>query len=146
MSEIVQIRPAGRHLFTIGSDLIKDEYTAIIELVKNAYDADAKNVSISIIGKKNTITFSVYDDGHGMSYNTIINKWLVPSTDDKLKRKQSPKGRILQGRKGIGRFAAMVLGDELTLDTKIDKGERTRVTIDWKAFEKAKYLNDVDIF
>lgn len=145
MSETVQIRPAGRHLFTIGSDLIKDEYTAIIELVKNAYDADAKNVSISIIGKKNTITFSVCDDGHGMSYDTIVNKWLVPSTDDKLKRKRSPKGRILQGRKGIGRFAAMVLGDELTLDTKIEKGERTVVTIDWKAFEKAKYLNDVDI-
>lgn len=59
-----------------------------------------------------------------MSYDTIVNKWLVPSTDDKLKRKRSPKGRILQGRKGIGRFAAMVLGDELTLDTKIEKGEK----------------------
>lgn len=145
MSEIVQIRPAGRHLFTIGSDLIKDEYTAIIELVKNAYDADAENVLISICGQDNTIKFSIYDDGHGMSYDTIINKWLVPSTDDKLKRKQSPKGRILQGRKGIGRFAAMVLGDELTLDTKICRGERSTVVIDWRAFEKAQYLNDVGI-
>ena len=49
--EIATIRPSGRHLLTIGSDLIKDDYTAIIELVKNAYDADAENVTISITGR-----------------------------------------------------------------------------------------------
>ena len=64
--EIATIRPSGRHLLTIGSDLIKDDYTAIIELVKNAYDADAQNVTISIEGRKNSILFSIRDDGHGI--------------------------------------------------------------------------------
>ena len=40
------IKPAGRHIFTIGRDLIKDNYAAVIELVKNAYDADSPDVKI----------------------------------------------------------------------------------------------------
>ena len=143
--EIATIRPSGRHLLTIGSDLIKDDYTAIIELVKNAYDADAQNVTISIEGRKNSILFSIRDDGHGMDYDTVINKWLVPSTDDKLKRKISPNKRIMQGRKGIGRYAAIILGQDLLLDTKTSSGENTTIVLDWSLFEKAEYLSDVEI-
>ncbi len=143
--EIATIRPSGRHLLTIGSDLIKDDYTAIIELVKNAYDADAQNVTISIEGRKNSILFSIRDDGHGMDYDTVINKWLVPSTDDKLKRKISPNKRIMQGRKGIGRYAAIILGQDLLLDTKTSSGENTTIALDWSLFEKAEYLSDVEI-
>lgn len=143
--EIATIRPSGRHLLTIGSDLIKDDYTAIIELVKNAYDADAENVTISITGRGNNILFSIRDDGHGMDYDTVINKWLVPSTDDKLKRKTSPKKRIMQGRKGIGRYAAIILGQDLLLDTKTSSGENTTIALDWSLFKKAEYLSDVEI-
>jgi len=47
MSEnVYKIRPAGRHLLTIGRDLIQDSYAAIVELVKNAYDADSESVEI----------------------------------------------------------------------------------------------------
>ena len=143
--EIAAIRPSGRHLLTIGSNLIKDDYTAIIELVKNAYDADAQNVTISIEGRKNSILFSIRDDGHGMDYDTVINKWLVPSTDDKLKRKISPNKRIMQGRKGIGRYAAIILGPDLLLDTKTASGENTTIALDWSLFEKAEYLSDIEI-
>jgi len=48
MPEIYRIRPAGRHLLTIGEDLIHDHHAAIIELVKNAYDADSKVVTVSL--------------------------------------------------------------------------------------------------
>ena len=41
-----KIRPAGRHILTIGRDLIRDNYAAVVELVKNAYDADSPNVDI----------------------------------------------------------------------------------------------------
>ncbi len=143
--EISTIRPSGRHLLTIGSDLIKDDYTAIIELIKNAYDADAENVIVSIEAIKNNILFSIRDDGHGMDYDTVINKWLVPSTDDKLIRKKSPKGRIMQGRKGIGRYAAIILGHDLLLNTKIASGENTTIALDWNLFKEAQYLSDVEI-
>lgn len=109
---VCHIRPAGRHILTIGRELIANASTALLELVKNSYDADASEVSISIEAKHSkSIRVSVQDNGHGMTRQTVVDKWMVPSTGDKLNRKVSPKGRVLQGRKGIGRFASAILGN-----------------------------------
>ena len=141
------IKPAGRHILTIGSDLIQNKYAAVVELVKNAYDADSPDVEIifKVSSDKKNITISIADRGHGMSRGTVINKWLVPSTDDKLKRKTSPKGRVMQGRKGIGRYAASMLGDTLHLATVTPGGEKTEVLVNWKDFEQAEFLSDVEV-
>ena len=141
------IRPAGRHLLTIGSDLIQDQYAAVVELVKNAYDADSPDVELTfkVSNDRKNITVSIVDRGHGMSRDTVINNWLVPSTDDKLKRKNSPNGRIMQGRKGIGRYAASILGETLLLETITPDGEKTEVLVNWKDFEKAEFLSDVEV-
>src|SRR5688500_10419791 len=107
-----KIRPAGRHILTIGRDLIQDQYAAIVERVKNAYDADSADVSSRFKAATGRTKYSVIieDHGHGMSRDTVVRKWMVPSTDDKLIRGKSPRGRIMQGRKGVGRYAASVLG------------------------------------
>jgi len=141
-----RIRPAGRHLLTIGRDLIQDHYAAVIELVKNAYDADSPDVTISftVPEKRDRLIITVEDSGHGMTRDTVINQWLVPSTDDKLKRKMSPDGRIMQGRKGIGRYAAALLGSDLLLET-VAGNEKTTVFVEWDLFESAEYLDDVEI-
>jgi signal transduction histidine kinase len=144
---VYKIRPAGRHLLTIGTDLIQDSYAAVIELVKNAYDADSPIVSIefqAVPGKKEYEVI-ISDHGHGMSLEIIKEKWLVPSTDDKLERQVSPGGRIMQGSKGIGRYAAAILGSSLTLETIIENGEKNTLTVNWEAFKKAKFLDDVPI-
>jgi signal transduction histidine kinase len=141
-----RIKSAGRHILTIGRELIKDEYAAIVELVKNAYDADAENVKINIHKiNVNKIMISVEDDGHGMTYDVITTKWLLLSTDDKLQRKISPKGRIMQGKKGIGRYAVSVLGNELQLNTTDKNGNNTIVSLDWEKFENANFIDDVEI-
>ena len=64
-----RIRPAGRHLLTIGRDLIKDECAAIIELVKNAYDAGSPNVNIefNVLKDNAKLQITISDNGHGMS-------------------------------------------------------------------------------
>ena len=142
-----KIRPAGRHLLTIGRDLIQDNYAAVIELVKNAYDADSPHVNIEFKKNPNISEYFIIisDHGHGMSRDDIINKWLVPSTEDKIKRGKSPSGRILQGSKGVGRYAASILGNNLHLETVTNKGEKTIVYIEWDKFEAAQYLDDVEI-
>ena len=101
-STAYKIRPSGRHHLTIGRDLIQDNYAAVVELVKNAYDADSSHVNIEFKKNPNMSEFSIVisDNGHGMSRDDIINKWLVLSTADKVKRVKSPSGRILQGSKG----------------------------------------------
>jgi hypothetical protein len=144
---VYRIRPAGRHLFTIGPDLIQDAYAAVIELVKNAYDADSPDVSIKFqaIPGKREYEIIISDHGHGMSLETIKGKWLVPSTDDKLERQISPGGRIMQGSKGIGRYAAAILGNNLMLETVAENGEMNTLTINWEDFENAEFLDDVPI-
>ena len=142
-----KIRPAGRHILTIGRDLIQDNYAAVFELVKNAYDADSPDVHIEF---KASIDYSGYsivisDHGHGMSKGDVTNKWLVPSTQDKIKRHRSPSGRTLQGSKGVGRYAASILGTDLLLETVNAKGEKTTAYLEWSNFEDALYLDDVEI-
>lgn len=145
-----KIRPAARLIHTIGSDLIGDSYAALVELVKNSYDADATKVDIVFkyteIDNEKALAISIKDDGHGMDFDTVINKWLVPATDDKLKRKLSKKGsRTLQGRKGIGRFAASILGQEMTLSTVDEKGEKSEAVIDWRIFKTDEFLENIEL-
>nr|WP_278259886.1 ATP-binding protein [Nocardioides convexus] len=82
----------------------------MFELVKNAYDADASIVTVTMARlDKPDAWIRVEDDGLGMSYETIRDIWLVPGHDHKAKNrkagKRSPKGRLPLGEKGVGRFA-----------------------------------------
>ena len=142
-----KIRPAGRHLLTIGRDLIQDNYAAVVELVKNAYDADSPDVNIAFTASPLRSGYSIVisDHGHGMSRDDVINKWMVPSTQDKFDRRISPAGRIFQGNKGVGRYAASILGTDLLLETVTPEGEQTTAYFEWRNFKDAKYLDDVEI-
>ena len=142
-----KIRPAARLVLTIGRELIQDPYAAVVELVKNAYDADSPDVNIEFRGfrQRGEYSITITDHGHGMTREDVINKWMVPSTSDKRRRRKSPSGRVLQGRKGVGRFAASVLGHDLSLETISDRGEMTELYIDWSDFEESEYLDDIEI-
>ena len=142
-----EIRPAARHLITIGKDLIQDPYAAIVELVKNCYDADSNEAKIIFkkIPEDDCLEIRIEDSGCGMSTKDVINKWLVPSTDNKIKNKVTAKGRKVQGRKGIGRYATSILGDDLKLSTVDDKGQKTTVFISWIEFAKYEYLDQIRV-
>jgi signal transduction histidine kinase len=142
-----EIRPAGRHVLTIGEELIQDQFAAIVELVKNCYDADSSDAVIFFkrIPEKNLLEIRVEDHGHGMSTEDVIGKWLVPSTTNKLKQRQSPNHRIMQGRKGIGRYAASILGEDLQLETIDQRGFKTTLYVKWAELSKYEYLDQIDI-
>lgn len=135
--------PTGRLIMSIGKDLIKDPQAAIVELVKNSYDADASYVKITF-KKAEQLVITIEDDGHGMSSNIVTGAWMVPSTDYKLKKQVSPKGRKYQGRKGLGRYAVSILGNKLELIT-ICNGEKTTATFDWDDFDSEKKLSEIPI-
>lgn len=136
--------PTGRLIMSIGKDLIKDLPGALVELVKNSYDADATYVKITYIKNENNLKIVVEDDGHGMSQETVLKAWMVPSTDYKLKNRKSPKGRVYQGRKGLGRYAVSLLGNKLQLIT-IRDGVKTTAKFDWEEFNSEKKLSDIPI-
>lgn len=142
-----EIRPAGRHILTIGEELIQDQYAAIVELVKNCYDADSPDAVIVFrsIPDEDCLEIRIVDHGHGMSTNDVITKWLVPSTAYKLSERKSPRGRTMQGRKGIGRYAASILGDDLHLQTIDTSGQETVLYFQWKQLSEFEYLDQIKV-
>jgi signal transduction histidine kinase len=148
----LRFRPKARIIRTIGDQLISGPEAAVIELVKNAYDADASFVEIKFIppllpGKGR---ISITDDGHGMSIDDIRLKWMEPATTSKLKDRHSPvRGRKMMGSKGIGRFAAAKLGQKMSLSSTVVVGDgHVAVLIpemDWVIFSDDVYLSDVAI-
>lgn len=156
-SHSYQIRPYARLLTMLGDQLISNERVALVELVKNCYDADASWVKISFNNfqeilsenKKNEIQKTAYssitieDDGCGMSPEIIKNHWLNPATPDKKNRKndipKTKKGRYLQGEKGIGRFAVLKLGKKVTIITRPEKpmdSVESVIKYDFSAFDE----------
>ena len=121
----------------IGRDLITDRITALFELVKNCYDANAQNVLVEFnnvgageVGSMITIA----DDGYGMSFADIRDKWMVIGTSSKKKDPVSPKPfcRRCVGEKGIGRFAVDKLGDKVRMITKkAGESQWLNVEINW---------------
>lgn len=142
--EKVFFEPTGRLIMSIGRDLIKDSSAALVELVKNSYDADATEVNIKYIRENDKLTILVKDNGHGMSPDIVINTWMAPATGYKLNKMKSPNGRIYQGRKGIGRYAVSLLGNKLKLIT-VNNGMKTTALFDWNEFENALKLSDVPV-
>ena len=142
----------------IGKDLITDDNIAVLELVKNSFDAgsnEAKIIFRDVITelstkeykKNNQSKIILRDTGSGMSEYDLINKWLNIAYSEK-KSKKEEFNRQLAGNKGVGRFSCDRLGKSLVIYTK-KKGEPLlKLSIDWTEFEKIddieKNIQDVD--
>jgi signal transduction histidine kinase len=131
----------------IGKDLINDDNIAILELVKNSFDADAKQVKIKYFNlkqndDKNIEAFSnftsrliIQDDGIGMDIKDIRDKWLNIAYSEKKSNKTQHKRRMA-GAKGVGRFSCDRLGEYLNLYSKTANDDKYfKLSIDWKKFE-----------
>jgi signal transduction histidine kinase len=140
----------------IGSDLINDDFIAVFELVKNAYDAHATKVEIifeNIYSNRGKII--IKDNGKGMNYDDLINKWLFVAYSAKIEgteedsydyRDRIKVKRAYAGAKGIGRFSCDRLGSNLYLETIKDEiNPKVEVLItDWNKFEgdiKDEFVN-----
>jgi signal transduction histidine kinase len=125
----------------LGRDLITDRITALFELVKNSYDANAQNVNIqffNIGSRSENSKIIIQDDGIGMSIDDIQNKWMVIGTNNKRKDLYSPEPfkRRYVGEKGIGRFAVDKLGQCVKIRTKRKQDEKELVvTINWETYQ-----------
>jgi signal transduction histidine kinase len=138
----LKFKPYARLLTMLGDQLIRNEQVALAELIKNAYDADASWVAVRFEGFDENFRAGpnakivVEDDGHGMTAEVIENHWANPATPIKLMGKKGGQrrtagGRIIQGEKGIGRFALLKLGRDINMVTR-PNGEPSENVIDLK--------------
>lgn len=127
----------------IGRDLISDKYIAIFELVKNSYDAGASKVDISFVKDENgNDQIVISDNGSGMSYEDIVEKWLFVAYSEKSPKNRDKSSfrdeikREVAGAKGVGRFSCDRLGALLTLVTKTNSDVlASEVIVNWNDFE-----------
>lgn len=143
----------ARTIDHLGREQIADCPTAISELWKNAYDAYARNVSLNIFDG-NIPVATLVDDGHGMSIDDVVNKWLTVGTESKatnndvpLEDKNGiPQDRVKQGQKGIGRLSCAALGSLMLLVSKKLNKPYVACLLDWRLFENPYLmLNDINI-
>lgn len=144
-------KPRAQILLQLGEQLIKSESVAILELIKNAYDADATEVTVVMqdIDYPEKGVISITDNGSGMTLDTVCNVWMEPGNTHKKEivneRERSELGRLPIGEKGIGRFGVHKLGKRIEMITRAKDSGEIVVSINWRAFETAEYLNDVTV-
>ena len=143
--DIFRITP--RVIAHLGESLIKNESIALLELVKNSYDADATECDVffeETQGKISRIIIS--DNGCGMNAEIIRDVWLVIGTDNKKKIIEKGKeGRYPLGEKGIGRLGVHKLGRKITLISKTKEDAEVILTIDWEKLETANSIQEFPI-
>ena len=146
----VEFQTKARTVDHLGREQIADTPTAISELWKNAFDAYARNVALDIYDGVEPVAV-VHDDGHGMSREEFVNRWLVVGTESKATSERTPTEdrnglylRPRQGQKGIGRLSCANLGPILLVVSKRRNRPFVSALIDWRLFENP-FLNLSDI-
>lgn len=154
MNTKLTIRPYARLLTMLGDQLIKNEQIAVLELIKNAYDADADWVLLSFEnfnsdGSSRTDSKIVIEDnGEGMTKDIIEKAWMSPATPNKFsndgKVRLTKKKRIVQGEKGIGRYAMLKLGHKIKMTTRpVNMSEEYSVLLDFSSYGE-DYVRSVE--
>jgi len=164
MSKTLKLKPYARLLTMLGDQLIRNEQVALSELIKNAYDADASWVKVTFDGfdadykPEKGARVVIEDDGHGMTTDVIEKHWVNPATPVKRMSKMdgarsTAGGRIVQGEKGIGRFALLKIGRDVRMITRpIASDEENVVDLrlgkfdeDFIAGDRAMFLDELDV-
>lgn len=123
----ISFKVSARTARLIGRENVSNDEAAIIELVKNGYDADAEHVDV--LFEHNDLF--IIDSGIGMTAKTIEDKWMVIGASAKRVETTTPKGRIVSGEKGIGRFALDKLGTAVILSSWT--GQKADNPVEWVA-------------
>ena len=139
--ETIPMKFHPRAFAAFGADLVTNDCVAVVELVKNCYDAFATNVSVKICSE----FLEIRDDGFGMTAEIIRDAWAVIATPYKKKEPivwKDGKARKVSGNKGLGRFSAARLGRYLEITTKNASDSAISASIDWESFATSSSMSD----
>ncbi len=132
----------------IGKELITDEFVAVFELVKNSFDANASKVEVIFENnyEPDNAKIIIKDNGKGMNYDDLKNKWLFVAYSAKRLGKENEDyrdkiktQRVFAGAKGVGRFSCDRLGRFLNMITIKDEPNPKieNLIVNWEDFENA---------
>lgn len=136
-------RVSPRVLAPLGLEQLPDPALAVLELVKNSWDANATAVTIEIDQRRSNPTITVTDNGTGMSRDDFRDRWLVIGASHKRGRAQGR--RPLIGEKGLGRLASYALGSTLNVKSATATTAGFQAEVDWDAFFQAPSVDKYEI-
>mgnify|MGYP000294090708 CR=1 FL=1 len=148
-----QLKFAPSILARLGEELLPNFDQGIIELVRNAYDADASECSITLSNISSPGgQIKISDNGSGMDESSISNGWLVLGSSSKRGAGITPKGRIQVGDKGLGRLAALRMGNTTKLISRPRKSPESNYSnlsldaeLTWQEFDQKTTVDKVPI-
>ena len=144
---LFQIHP--RIFDALGGELVTNDLVAVMELVKNSYDAFASAVTVSFeVDAAQGSSITILDNGSGMTRDVIQHVWCVVGTPFKKDNPFSNKGsrrRRVSGEKGLGRLSAARLGSQLELITKTSDGKCVKVDADWASLSSAETFDQCKV-
>jgi len=143
----VHFRFSPNILIRLGEELNQGTDQSILELIKNSYDADAKNCIVELLNTTEPGgSVIVTDDGDGMSGDNIKNSWLVLGKSSKNSNQLTRLGRTPSGSKGLGRLAALRMGRTVNLEsTQASLLSTSTLSVDWNLFDKASTVEEVEL-
>ena len=155
MNTTPQLRMRARTICQLGEQLIKNESIALLEIIKNAYDADASECSVVMkkIALPDEGQIIITDNGEGMDYLTLSTVWLEIGTSFKEELSKNDETRLTKkyhrlrlGEKGIGRFGVHRLGRKIEIVSR-KEGEtfENTLNINWDNIEQAKYIEELPV-
>ena len=137
----INYKISARATILLGREGVSKADGAMVELIKNTYDADA-DFCFLCIDKSNDAIY-LFDNGTGMDSDIIKNNWMLIGTPNKRDEFKSKRNRIKSGEKGIGRFALDRLGSKCTMYTKTEKSNVVfRWKTNWSEFENTNNTLD----
>ncbi|HNY31358.1 MAG TPA: ATP-binding protein [Fibrobacteria bacterium] len=147
-----RFRTRARLLNQLGEQLIKNESIALLELIKNSYDADASNCLIEMksIEDPDNGVITILDDGSGMDSDILEKIWLEIGTSHKAEAKETNSRsevhhRIPLGEKGIGRLGAHRLGKEIEIISRMKGRAECRLFINWDKINTSQFIEDLPV-
>lgn len=143
--EEIPFRMHPRVFAALGADLVTNDVVAVIELVKNSYDAFAGNVWLRFREDASSGTFlEIEDDGDGMTREIIENVWCLVATPYKELNpvvRSGRKERRVSGEKGLGRLSVARLGGRIQMLTKSLDGPCWEVDVNWADISRGDDLS-----
>ena len=141
-----------RLLRLLGDQLIRDANVAVFELVKNAYDADATQCSVTLehADDVSQARIEIQDNGTGMDEEILRNAWMVIATDFRAAQREENRRtrrfkRFPLGEKGLGRLSVHKLGRFIRLITRVRGGDELLMEFDWDRLESAVDLHHASV-
>jgi len=143
--DFIPFRMHPRVFASLGADLVTNDVVAVIELVKNSYDAFARSVHLRFLNNSAQGPYlEIEDDGAGMTRDTIENVWCLVATPHKERNPIATSGkktRRVAGEKGLGRLSAARLGERLYMLTRASRGPCWEVAVNWSEITKGDDLS-----